>query len=163
MTPSDTEPTAIATALIHHPYRPPVGFESPQPPVHRASTVIFPNTAAMRARNWREKSGYTYGLHGTPTTFLLEERIATLEGGRHTVLLPSGLAAIALVDQAVLKTGDEVLIPDNVYGPEPRAGAQRTCRLEHHASSLRPDGSRRARRDGHAGDPAGVARGAPAR
>src|SRR5204862_1946598 len=55
--------------------------------------------------------------HGTPTSFMLEARIATLEGGTHTLLLPSGLAAIALVDMALLKSGDEVLIPDNAYGP----------------------------------------------
>ena len=83
------------TELIHHPYHPPAGFVAPQPGVYKASTVIFPNVAALRARDWRHKEGYTYGLHGTPTTFQLEERIATLEGGRHCVLVPSGLAAIA--------------------------------------------------------------------
>lgn len=106
-----------ATALIHHAYQPPDGFAAVQPGVYKASTVIFANTAALRARDWKERSGYTYGLHGTPTTFTLEERIATLEGGLQTLLLPSGLAAIALVDFALLATGDEVLIPDNAYGP----------------------------------------------
>jgi cystathionine beta-lyase len=110
-------PRDIATELIHHPYRPPAGFEAPQGAVHKASTIIFASVAAMRAREWRHKNGYTYGLHGTPTTFTLEERIATLEGGRHCCLVPSGLAAITLVDQALLASGDEVLLPDNVYGP----------------------------------------------
>jgi cysteine-S-conjugate beta-lyase len=105
------------TGLIHHPYQPPAGFDAPQPGVFKASTVIFANVAAMRARNWREKTGYTYGLHGTPTTFTLEERIASLEGGTHCVLVPSGLAAITLVDAALLHAGDEVLIPDNAYNP----------------------------------------------
>ena len=77
----DEQDRDLATALIHHPYRPPEGFEAPQVGVHKASTVIFPNAAASRARDWRDKRGYTYGLHGTPTTFTLEERIATLEGG----------------------------------------------------------------------------------
>ena len=106
-----------ATALIHHPYLPPAGFVAPQVGVHKASTVIFPNVAALRARNWKSKAGYTYGLHGTPTSFTLEERIATLEGGLQCLLVPSGLAAIALVDLALLKCGDELLIPDNAYGP----------------------------------------------
>ena len=110
-------PASIETTLIHHPYRPPAGFEAPQPGVFKASTVIFANVAAMRTRNWKEKGGYTYGLHGTPTTFTLEERIATLEGGLHTLLVPSGLAAIALTDLALLRAGDEVLIPDNAYNP----------------------------------------------
>ena len=105
------------TDLIHHPYVPPAGFAAPQVGVFKASTVIFPNVAALRARDWRYKDGYTYGLHGTPTTFQLEERIATLEGGKHCVLVPSGLAAIANVAMAMLSAGDEVLIPDNAYGP----------------------------------------------
>ena len=85
--------------------------------MHKASTVFFPNVAAMRERQWMDKSAYTYGLHGTPTTFTLEERIATLEGGLQCLLAPSGLAALALVNLGLLKTGDEVLLPDNAYGP----------------------------------------------
>ena len=107
----------IATELIHHPYQPPAGFEAPQGAVHKASTIIFPDVAALRSRDWRYKNGYTYGLHGTPTTFALEERIATLEGGHECLLVPSGLAAVALVGQALLSQGDEVLLPDNVYAP----------------------------------------------
>ncbi len=107
----------ISTDLIHHPYRPPAGFDSPQPAVHKASTVIFPDVAALRTVNWRQKAGYTYGLHGTPTTFVLEERLCTLEGGLQCLLVPSGLAAISTVSMALLRTGDEVLIPDNAYGP----------------------------------------------
>ena len=107
----------LSTTLIHHPYTPPPGFESVSPAVHKASTVIFPTVAALRGRDWKHKSGYTYGLHGTPTTFTLEARMATLEGGRFCTLAPSGLAAVVLVDMALLKAGDEVLIPDNAYGP----------------------------------------------
>ncbi len=107
----------IATELIHHDYRAPEGFEAPQIAVHKASTIIFKDTAALRARDWRNKNGYTYGLHGTPTTFTLEERVARLEGGLQTLLVPSGLAAVAVADLALLSQGDEVLLPDNVYGP----------------------------------------------
>ncbi|MDP2416382.1 MAG: PLP-dependent transferase [Hydrogenophaga sp.] len=109
--------TELATQLIHHAYRPPEGFEAVAPGVHKASTVIFPNVHALRTQEWKDKSGYTYGLHGTPTTFILEERIATLEGGRFCALVPSGLSAVALVDMAFLRQGDELLIPDNAYGP----------------------------------------------
>ena len=105
------------TALIHHAYQPPGGFDSPQIAVHKASSVFFPDVQAMRNRKWLDKSGYTYGLHGTPTTFTLEERICQLEGAKHCVLLPSGLAALAQVNLALLTTGDHILIPDNAYGP----------------------------------------------
>lgn len=105
------------TALIHHAYQPPGDFASPQIAVHKASSVFFPDVKALRERNWLDKTGYTYGLHGTPTTFTLEERICQLEGAKHCVLLPSGLAALAQVNLALLKTGDHILIPDNAYGP----------------------------------------------
>jgi cysteine-S-conjugate beta-lyase len=106
------------TQLIHHPYQPPEGYSAPQPGVFKASTIFFPNTKAMRARYFDELGHqYTYGTKGTPTTFLLEERLCTLEGGIYCSLVPSGLAAIALVNFAVLKPGDEVLLPSNVYGP----------------------------------------------
>ena len=105
------------TDLIHHLYQPPAPFAAPQPGIFKASTVFFADVAAMRARDWKTKAGYTYGLHGTPTTFTLEERLATLEGGTDCLLVPSGLAAISLVSFALLKTGGEVLIPDNAYGP----------------------------------------------
>jgi cystathionine beta-lyase len=105
------------TDLIHHAYQPPGGFEAPQPGVFKASTVFFPDVAAMRSREWKDKSAYTYGLHGTPTSYALEERLATLEGGTECLLVPSGLAALGLVAMSLLKSGDEVLVPDNAYGP----------------------------------------------
>lgn len=117
------------TALIHHPYRPPVGFEAPQPAVHKASTVYFPDVAALRARDWRDKQGYTYGLHGTPTTYMLEERIAHLEGGLQSVLVPSGLSAISTAALALLHSGDQVLIPDNAYGPGKAFAQEELARL----------------------------------
>jgi len=112
-----TAPPHLTTGLIHHPYTPPGDFQAPQPGVFKASTVFFPTVADMRQREWKDKSAYTYGLHGTPTTYLLEERLCTLEAGQQCVLVPSGLAALALVALALLKSGDEVLIPDNAYGP----------------------------------------------
>ena len=105
------------TSLIHHPYRAPVDFEAPLTAVHKASTVFFPSVEAMKSRDWKDKSAYTYGLHGTPTTFTLEERLCAIEGGLHCLLVPSGLAAIAQVNLALLASGDELLLPDNVYGP----------------------------------------------
>lgn len=106
-----------ATDLIHHAYQPPAGFGSPAVPVHKGSTVYFDSVAALRNHHWLDKQAYTYGLHGTPTTFTLEARLATLEGARHVLLAPSGLAALTTVDMALLASGDTVLLPDNAYHP----------------------------------------------
>ena len=117
-----SEEKSLQTRLIHHDYRAPEGFAAFPPAIHHASTVLFKDVAALRSRNWQDKTGYTYGLHGTPTTFTLEARLAAIESGSHCVLAPSGLAAIAMVDLALLKTGDDVLLPDNVYNPSRELG-----------------------------------------
>jgi cystathionine beta-lyase len=113
---------SIRTILSHSDYRPPAGFAAFPTPICHASTVLFENVAAMRSGQWKEKNGYTYGLHGTPTTFTLEARLAEIEGGTNCLLAPSGLAAIAMIDLALLRTGDDVLLPDNVYNPNRELG-----------------------------------------
>lgn len=110
-----------ATELIHHPYQPPAGFASPVQPVFKGSSVFAPSVAALRATSWKARDAYTYGLHGTPTTFALEQRIAALEGGTQALLAPSGLAALNLVNTTFLKSGDQLCLPDNVYGPSRNA------------------------------------------
>lgn len=113
----DTPPAADLAGMIHSAYTPPPGFGSLTTPIHHASTVTFPDVATMRAREWRQEDVYSYGLRGTPTTYTLAHRLAEIEGARHCLLASSGLAAIAVVDFALLKSGDEVLLPDNVYDP----------------------------------------------
>ena len=111
--------TTPQTHLVHHPYQPPEGFAAPQPGIFKASTVIFESTAAMRARDWQNKQGYTYGLHGTPTTFLLEERLATLEGGLQCLLVPSGLAAMGVTPELFEKIIDGAMA-DHCHKTSPR-------------------------------------------
>ncbi len=106
------------TTLIHHSQSEvsSADFDCFAPPIHKASTVFFPNTQAVENRSVLA-GDYTYGLNGTPTTDVLAQRIALLEGGTHCLLVPSGLSAISLVDLALLKSGDEILIPYNCYRP----------------------------------------------
>ena len=113
---------SLQTTLIHTGYTPPAGFDAYPPGIHRASTVLFENVAALRSGDWKNKNAYTYGLHGTPTSFTLEARLAEIEGGAHCLLAPSGLSAISMVDFAFLKSGDDVLLPDNVYNPNRELG-----------------------------------------
>ena len=87
------------------------------PPVYHASTVIFPTVAALESSENSPFEGVRYGRYGTPTTQAFEVAVAALEGGDRCVSLPSGLAAIACALIAFLKSGDHVLVSDNVYGP----------------------------------------------
>lgn len=107
---------ALSTEQIHHPYRAPEGWAAIPVGVYKASTVLFKNTADLHTPRPRDGLCYRYGLHGTPTSYTLAARIASLEGAEHCLLAPSGLAAVTLVSLGLLRPGDEVLVPDNVYG-----------------------------------------------
>lgn len=93
------------------------GFASLSVPTHRASTIVFKNAEEYAKRSTRGPDGYTYGLHGTPTTRALQSRLSALEGGERTALVPSGQAAIAVILLTVVLPGEKVLIPDTVYPP----------------------------------------------
>jgi cystathionine beta-lyase len=105
------------TRCVHHPAVSLDGFASLAVPTFRASTIIYPDAESFSARKYRGFDGYTYGLHGTPTTRTLESQLSELHGGVRTVLVPSGQAAVALVMLTLLMPGDRVLIPDTVYPP----------------------------------------------
>jgi len=107
---------APSTELIHHPYRAPEGWDAVPVPVAKASTVLFKDTADLHKPRPRDGLTYRYGLHGTPTSYTLAARLATLEHAEHCLLVPSGLAAVTLPSLALLRPGDEVLVPDNAYG-----------------------------------------------
>jgi cystathionine beta-lyase len=112
-------PRRKSTRLVHT-GRGPAGSAVPvNPPVMRASTVLFDSLATyrdMRARRDHERL-LTYGARGTQTAFALEEALVELEGGYRAQLFPSGLAAIAMTFVAYLRSGDHVLVTDAVYGP----------------------------------------------
>jgi cystathionine beta-lyase len=87
------------------------------PPVERASTILFESVAELEASR-PGLGSYRYGLQGTATQWALAEALTGLEpGAAGTALYCSGLAAIAVPLLAVLAPGDELLVPDNVYGP----------------------------------------------
>ncbi len=105
------------TRCVHHPAVSQDGFSSLAVATHRASTIVYPDAASFNARSGRGFDGYTYGLHGTPTTRTLEAQLSALHGGTRTVLVPSGQAAVTLVLLTLLLPGDRVLVPDSVYSP----------------------------------------------
>lgn len=105
------------TKLIHPDAHAPEGFRSLAPATYRGSTVLFPNAAAVEDTWDQHAVGYTYGLYGTPTTLELAARICELEKGYRTFITPGGQAAISLINLALLKTGDHILVPESIYYP----------------------------------------------
>ncbi len=104
-------------------------FPSLAVPTYRGSTVVFPAQESIR-EGWREHAdGYSYGIYGTPTALELGQRIAELEGARHTFIVPSGQAAIALIYLAYCTPGSHVLLPATAYGPNKEIAAGLLQRL----------------------------------
>ena len=88
-------------------------------PVYRASTFIWPDTASQEAQRELARDpayrGTMYGRLGNPTTVAFEDAVAELEGGFRGLIMPSGLAAIVGAVLGVAKSGDHILVTDNVY------------------------------------------------
>jgi cysteine-S-conjugate beta-lyase len=90
------------------------------PPIERASTILFDEVAELHA-SLPALGTYRYGLQGTATHWALSEALTELEpGAAGTALYSSGLAAITTALLAVLEPGDELLVPDSVYWPTRR-------------------------------------------
>src|SRR6059036_3366517 len=90
------------------------------PPVERASTLLFDNVDELNQA--RPALGrYNYGLQGTATQWALAEALTELEpGAAGTALYSTGLAALTAPLLALLSPGDQLLAPDNAYGPTRR-------------------------------------------
>lgn len=91
-------------------------IEVVNPPVIRGSTILFSTLDELEAAR-NEYGKPRYGRHGTPTTVALQRAISTLEGAETTLILPSGMAAIAVAMLAFVKQGDQILVADCVYEP----------------------------------------------
>jgi len=91
-------------------------FSSLSPSVMRASTVVFDSLEDFVKRKKRQPDGFSYGVTGTPTARLLEQRIAELEGGKHCVIAPSGAAALMTTVMGFVRGGDHLVVSAACYG-----------------------------------------------
>lgn len=114
-TPSPSEP-GFSTRAIHHAYDPYAGVGSLNPPLYLSSTYTFPTVEDGSARFTGEQPGYVYSRVGNPTTVLLEQRIANLEGGEAALATASGMGATTSLLWTLLQPGDEVIADKTLYG-----------------------------------------------
>ncbi|MBV1696268.1 MAG: cystathionine beta-lyase [Hyphomicrobiales bacterium] len=115
-----SEKLSIRTRLVQRSRPEPGVRRVVNPPVYRASTVLYESVASLRdvrARRMERERTFSYGTHGTPTIFALEDMVADLEGGYRTRVSGSGLAAIAFGLMPFVKPGDHCLITESAYEP----------------------------------------------
>lgn len=112
----DDHTNGFATRAIHHGYDPLSAEGALTPPLHLTSTFAFETAEQGGARFAGEAPGHIYSRISNPTTDLLEQRMASLEGAEAAVAMASGMGAITSVLWSFLKAGDELITDKTLYG-----------------------------------------------
>ena len=124
MSKSDDDSLRPATNLVQGGRRPEwtgdprLGGGVVNPPVWRASTILYDNIADLKARGHATHDKLYYGRRGTPTVWALADALTAMEpGAEGTLLYPSGVAANSAGLLALLSPGDHLLMVDSAYEP----------------------------------------------
>ena len=96
--------------------------QSVNPPVVRASTIIFKSMNELRKTQYKGKKNPTggyfdYGRQGTSTTYILQQMLKKMEECYHVFLTPTGFGSVFLSIFSIIRPGDEILASDPVYSP----------------------------------------------
>ncbi len=96
--------------------------QSVNPPVVRASTIIFKSMNELRKTQSKGKKNpigghFDYGRQGTSTTYILQQMLKEMEECHHVFLTPTGFGSVFLSIFSVVRPGDEILVADPVYYP----------------------------------------------
>ena len=96
--------------------------QSVNPPVVRASTIIFKSMQDIRKTQNKSKKNpigghFDYGRQGTSTTYILQKMLTKMEESYHVFLTPTGFGSVFLSIFSVVRPGDEIIVADPVYFP----------------------------------------------
>ena len=96
--------------------------QSVNPPVVRASTIIFKSMRDIRktqVKAIKNPTGghYDYGRQGTSTTYILQKILTKLEESYHVFTTPTGFGSVFLSIFSIVRPGDEIIVADPVYSP----------------------------------------------
>lgn len=124
MSKNDDDSLRPATRLVRGGRRPEwtgdprLGGGIVNPPVWRASTILYDSIADLKARGHATHDKLYYGRRGTPTVWALADALTAMESGAEgTLLYPSGVAANSAGLLALLSPGDHLLMVDSAYEP----------------------------------------------
>ena len=106
-------PPGFQTRAIHHGYNPAEHHRAVTPPIYMTSTFAFDSVA--EAEEVAEQAGATYAREHNPTTAILEQRLANLEGAAACVVVASGMAAVGTLLLSLLSQGDEIVVHSTLY------------------------------------------------
>ena len=113
---SGHEKTGFSTRAIHYGYEPQENQGALVPPIYLSSTFAFPNVEYGARCFAGEVQGNIYTRISNPTLKVLQERMASLEGGEAAIAFASGMGAITSTLWTLVRPGDEILADKTLYG-----------------------------------------------
>ena len=108
--------TGFTTTILHNDRQQPIEHGSIHKPIHSAVTYGYKDARDLAAVFQGKQTGYRYGRQGNPTVSALEDKITKMEQGVASLCFSSGMAAIAALQQGLLKAGDHVISSAFLFG-----------------------------------------------
>src|SRR5512134_590994 len=106
----------FTTTILHSDLEAPIEHYSVHKPMHVAVAFGYPDARDLAKVFKGELAGFAYGRQGNPTTAALESKVSKMEDGVATACFATGMAAIAAIFTALLRTGDHVVSSSFLFG-----------------------------------------------
>jgi O-acetylhomoserine (thiol)-lyase len=110
------KPPAFETLSLHAGQHPDPATGARAVPIYQTTSYVFQDTAHAASLFNLERAGHIYTRISNPTTSVLEERLAALEGGVGAIATASGMAAMHLAIATLLDAGDHIVASASLYG-----------------------------------------------
>jgi len=110
------KPPAFETLSLHAGQHPDPVTGARAVPIYQTTSYVFQDSDHAAALFNLERAGHIYTRISNPTTAVLEERLAALEGGVGAVCTASGMAALHLAIATLLGSGDHIVASASLYG-----------------------------------------------
>jgi O-acetylhomoserine (thiol)-lyase len=110
------KPPAFETLSLHAGQHPDPVTRSRAVPIYQTTSYVFDDADHAAGLFNLERAGHIYTRISNPTTAVLEERLAALEGGVGAVCTASGMAAMHLAIATLLGSGDHIVASASLYG-----------------------------------------------
>jgi O-acetylhomoserine (thiol)-lyase len=112
----DQDQRGLDTESVHAGQTADPTTNSRAPPIYQTSSYVFDDAEHAASLFALEEAGNIYSRLGNPTNAMLEERIATLEGGSAAVATASGMAAFDTITFLLAESGDNIVTASAIYG-----------------------------------------------
>ena len=106
----------FTTKLVHSDHQKAIEHGSLHRPIHTSATFGYADARELADVFQNKKPGFRYARQGNPTVLALEEKINQMEDGLTTICFSSGMAAVGVIPQTLLRAGDHVVSSAFLFG-----------------------------------------------